>query len=76
MSEEALRHEVVCFDGALNVLAVNADRHSHKHVLRALGDFTINAQEVGTFERLEAKVVLQLKCQPGFCTAKRVSARR
>ena len=55
VSEEALGHEVVCVDGAINVIAVNTNSDTHKHLLRPFGDFTINTKEVGSLEGLEPK---------------------
>ncbi len=36
MSKELFGHEVVGFDGAFDILAVDADSNAHQHVLRPL----------------------------------------
>ena len=43
MREQLLRHQVVGFDGGLDVLAVNADGHAHQH----LGKKTRNNNQDG-----------------------------
>ena len=37
---------------------VDAHGHAHQHVLRALGHFAVEAEQVGALERLEAEVVV------------------
>ena len=56
----ALRQEIVRLNDLRNVLAMNADCHAHEHVLGAFGNLAVDFEEIGLFERLEAKVV-QLK---------------
>ena len=34
---------------------MDADGDTHKHVLRTLGNTTIDTEEVGSFQRLETK---------------------
>ncbi|GIX65122.1 signal peptide containing protein [Babesia caballi] len=58
VGEVLLAHEVVRLDGAFNVAAVDACRHAHKHVLRALDDLVVNAQQVRALQRLQAEVVV------------------
>ena len=58
MCEVFARHQVVCLDGALNVVTVNANRHAHYHVLWALSDFAIEAEEVRSLEGLESEVLV------------------
>jgi hypothetical protein len=53
VSEEALGHEVVCVDGTINVVAVNANSDTHEHLLWPFGDFAINTEEVRSLEGLE-----------------------
>mmetsp|Transcript_19727 Transcript_19727/g.38612 ORF Transcript_19727/g.38612 Transcript_19727/m.38612 type:complete len:405 (-) Transcript_19727:253-1467(-) len=61
VGEELLRHELVCLNGTVDVILVDANGHTHEHVLRALSDLTVKAQKVGPFEGLEAeKVVLEV----------------
>ena len=40
------------------VLAVDADRDAHDHVLRTLGDVAVAAHEVGPFQSFEPKIVV------------------
>ncbi len=56
--EEALRHQVVSLKCTVNVTTVNANGDTHKHVLRSLGDFAVDFQKVGTFERFEPEVLV------------------
>ena len=58
MREVLLGHELVGLDGGVDVLAVNADRNSHNHVLGPLRDLAVAAHQVATFEGLEAEVVV------------------
>ncbi len=58
MGEVLLRHEVVRLDGTLDVLAVDTNSDTHEHVLGSLGDLAVDAEEVGTLERLEAEEVV------------------
>ena len=55
MGEVAVRHEVVGLEDALDVVAVDAHRDAHDHVLRALSDTAVDAEEVGALERFEAE---------------------
>jgi hypothetical protein len=50
---------VVRLDGALDVFTVDADGDAHEHVLGPLGNFAVDAEQVGPLERLEAKVGLR-----------------
>jgi len=56
MSEVALGQQVVRDDGGVNVLAVNADSDTHEHVLRTLGHFVVDAEQVGSFQGLVKKL--------------------
>ena len=58
MREVAFGHEVVGLNDAIYVVAMNADCHSHDHVLRTLSDATVDSEEVGPFESLETKAVI------------------
>lgn len=46
MSKVSFGHEIVGLDDAVNIGPVNADRNTHKHVLWAFSDATINSEEV------------------------------
>ena len=48
-------HEVVGFDRAVNVFAMNAYRHTHQHVLRTLSYATINTKQVRSLQSLESE---------------------
>ncbi len=58
MREEALRHQVVGLKCTVDVTTVNTNGDAHEHVLRSLGDFPVDFQKVGTFERFEPKVLV------------------
>ena len=58
MDEVTLGHEIVCLDGTLDVVPVDADGDAHEHVLWALGNLAIDAEEVRALESLEAEVLV------------------
>ena len=58
VGEPALRHELVRLDRRVEVALVDADRHAHQHLLRALGDLAVHPQQVRLLEGLEAEVVV------------------
>ena len=58
MSEPALRHEVVGFDGSFDICFVNPYGDPHQHVLGPLDHFLIHTEEVGPLESLEAKEIV------------------
>lgn len=39
-------HQVVGFDGALDVVTMDANGNAHQHVLRALGNLAVDAKQV------------------------------
>mmetsp|Transcript_92793 Transcript_92793/g.267929 ORF Transcript_92793/g.267929 Transcript_92793/m.267929 type:complete len:324 (+) Transcript_92793:1478-2449(+) len=49
---------VVGFNRPLNIVSVNADSDSHEHHLRAFRDTSVELEEVGLFQSLEAKVIV------------------
>jgi len=49
-------NESTHLDDGVHVLAVNADRDAHEHMLRALDGSAVNLEQVRALERLEAKV--------------------
>lgn len=51
----ALGQEVVGVHGSVHVLLVDADGHAHEHVLRALHYGPVDAQEVGSLQRLPVR---------------------
>jgi hypothetical protein len=55
VSEKALGHEMVRFEDAFDVVAVDANGNTHDHVLWSFGDFAIAAEEVGAFKGFEAE---------------------
>lgn len=58
VGEVSLGHQVVRLDGAVDVVAVDADSDSHDQVLRSFGDLAVQSQEVGSLKGLETKVVV------------------
>lgn len=67
VSKVLFGQQVVRFDGSLpllsratylNVVAVDANGHSHQHLLRTLCDPAIQTQQVTSLQSLEAKVVV------------------
>ena len=53
VGEPALAHEVVGVDGGVDVLHMDADRHAHEHVLGALHDLAVHAEEVRALQGLQ-----------------------
>ena len=61
MSEPLLTHQVVCLEGSLKVVYMDANRASHKHLLGSLGDLTLDFQEISFLKSLESeKVILKV----------------
>jgi hypothetical protein len=58
VSEPTLRKEVVGFNGRFDIVFVDTDRDTHEHVLRAFYYTAVDAEEVGTLEGLETKVIV------------------
>ena len=58
MREPLLAHEVVGFEGGLQVVKVDADGAPHEHVLWSLCDLAIDSEKVRSLECLEAKEVV------------------
>ena len=57
MNEPFLRHQIVCFDSAINVVEVNTAGDTHEHMLWSLHSHAINFEHVGFLQSLIAKVV-------------------
>ena len=53
MCKVTLRHQVVCFDDTLDIVVMNADGHTHEHVLGAFSNASIDAKEIGSLKGLE-----------------------
>lgn len=64
MSEVSLGHEVIGFENAVNVSAVNAHSDTHDHLLWPFSNAPIDAKKVGTLERLEAEAGAGLAWPP------------
>ena len=58
MGEVSLRHEGVGLNDLVNVGSVNANSHTHDHVLWSLDDLAVDAKKVRSLKGLEAKVVV------------------
>lgn len=52
------RHQVVCLDSTLDVLAVNTNSYTHNHMLWALCNLAVEAQKVGSLKSLESEVLV------------------
>jgi hypothetical protein len=55
MRKEALAHEMVRLNGALDVVAVDTDGDTHEHVLGTFGNATIDTEQVRALEGLESE---------------------
>mmetsp|Transcript_39014 Transcript_39014/g.91260 ORF Transcript_39014/g.91260 Transcript_39014/m.91260 type:complete len:642 (+) Transcript_39014:465-2390(+) len=59
--EPLLGHELVRLDRSVEVAFMDTDRDAHQHVLWALGDLAVHAQQIRLLERLETeKVILKI----------------
>ena len=58
MGKPALAHELVRVERVFDVVLVDADGHAHEHVLRALHNDIVEAQQVRALQGLEAEVVV------------------
>lgn len=58
MSEMLGGHQVVCLYSFLDIFAMDADSHSHDHVLRSLGHLAIDPEQIRSLQGLEAKVLV------------------
>lgn len=64
MGKEFKAHEVVGLDGCGYVLVMDADCHSHEHMLRSFDDSSIHFEQVGPLESLKAEeVVTEVSCE-------------
>lgn len=59
MGEVTLRHKVIGLDDTLEVGAVNTDSDTHDHMLRALGNTSVETEEVGPLEGFETKATVR-----------------
>ena len=58
MSKVLIRHKVIRLDDSFNIIAVYSNSHTHDQVLWSFCDFTVEAEKVRAFQRLEAKVLI------------------
>ena len=58
MSEPLVTHEVVGLDCSLYVMLVDANTHSHEHVLGPLCNLPVNLEKIRSLESLEPKVII------------------
>lgn len=55
MGEVPLAHQVVRLDTLFDVGAVDTDGNSHEHVLRSLGDSSVDSKQVRSLEGFETE---------------------
>jgi hypothetical protein len=58
VSEPTLREEMVGFNGRFDIVFVDTNSDTHKHVLRALYNTAVDTEEVGAFEGLETEIIV------------------
>ena len=58
MSEPPLTHKIVSLNDGVNILLVNANSHSHDHMLWSLYNFAMNFQKIRPLKGLEAEIVI------------------
>ena len=49
---------MIRINSLFDILLVDTDGYSHQHVLRALDNFTVDAQQIGALQSFETKVVV------------------
>lgn len=52
MGKPAVRQQVVGFNGSIDIVFVDADRHAHQHLLGALHNLAVDAKQVGALQGL------------------------
>ena len=58
MSKPTLGEQVVGLNSRFDIMLVDTNSNTHKHVLRAFYYTAIHTEEVGTLESLETKVIV------------------
>jgi len=58
VGEPAFAESVVRFNDRFEVVFVNANGHTHQHVLRTLDDFAIDFEQVAPLEGFESEVIV------------------
>ena len=58
MREQLFRHHVVRVDSVIDVLAVDPDGHPHQHLLRSLGNFPVDLEQIRPFKSFETKILV------------------
>ena len=58
MGEPLVTHEMVSFEGGLEIILMDTDRDAHEHVLWALSWFAVHLEQVRAFKRLEAEEII------------------
>ena len=58
MREEFMAHQFVGLDGGVDVISVDANRHSHQHMLGSFHYFPIDSEQVAPLKCFEAEVVV------------------
>ena len=61
MRKPAFGHQIVRFDGGLDVVLMDTNRDSHQHLLRAFDHFAVDLKQVGPLECFEAKIVVTVR---------------
>ena len=58
MCEQLLGHKVVGLNGLFDLITMDANRDTHKHVLWSFPDFLVIFEKVGSFQGLETEVLV------------------
>lgn len=51
-------HEIVSLDGRVDIVLVDSNCYPHEHVLRALDDLSIQADQIRSLKCAETKVIV------------------
>lgn len=58
MSEKFLTHEVIGFDGGLNVISVDAYSNPHNQMLRSFDYLAVNLEQITSFKCFKPEKVI------------------
>src|SRR5215217_5938757 len=57
MSKPTLAHQVISSDSAVYITFMNTNSHTHKQMLRAFYDLSVNLKQVRFLQGLETKII-------------------
>lgn len=58
MGEHSLTHQVISLEGVLQVVSMDTDRDSHKHLLGTLNDLVLDLEQVRPLKSLKPEEII------------------